>query len=254
MILRTEAIVLRRIPFSETSLILTLFTREFGKISVIAKGARRIKSKFGATLQPLSYIQIVFYKKEGRDLQNLTDASIVLPFPYLQKSLVKIGIGLQILERTFQLLEADETQPVIFNLLLETLIRLDKTDGAEQNLFVAYSLKLLENLGFKPDINKKDIEALEENGGWFVPENGEILPYGSPEKSAIKATKQALRAFAILAKSDLETAQRLRLAEPTQQEVSQMLELFLQKHVEGYKSSKAAKVMAQISVNSNKIL
>lgn len=246
MIHRTDAIVLRKFPYSESSLILTLFTRSQGKIQVIAKGARRIKSKFGAALQPLSYVQVVYYQKETRELQNLSDATLALPMPNIQRDLTKIRIGLQALELTQQVLEHHEPQPILFNLLLEILVRLDKLSGNEQHLFFAYQLKLLETLGFKPDIHKQAVEAIGTEGGWFLPDTGAMYPHAIPEKTAIRYSRQALRAFAIFALSDLETAQRLVLSSETQAEVRQMTDLFLQKHLEDYKSSKTAKVFAQM--------
>jgi DNA repair protein RecO (recombination protein O) len=67
MIAETKAIVLHTRKFSDTSKIATLFTSDFGKISVIAKGAAKPKSKFGSSLDPLSYINISFIKKILRD-------------------------------------------------------------------------------------------------------------------------------------------------------------------------------------------
>ena len=67
-IVHSDAIVLRSIDYGETSRIVTLFTRERGKIGVMAKGARANRSRFGSTLEPLSHINVVLYYKPGRDL------------------------------------------------------------------------------------------------------------------------------------------------------------------------------------------
>ena len=97
-IIRTDAIVLRGLDYGETSRIVTLFTRERGKMSVMAKGARKTKSKFGSTLQPMSHVEVVFYYKPTRTLQILSESSHVRAFHDLQRSLEKITLGLRVVE------------------------------------------------------------------------------------------------------------------------------------------------------------
>ena len=63
MIVSTDAIVLRSMKYGETSKIVTLYSKKFGKIKVIAKGARSAKSKFGASLEPMMHSSVIFYKK-----------------------------------------------------------------------------------------------------------------------------------------------------------------------------------------------
>lgn len=69
---KTDAIVLKTVEWSETSLVVTLFTKDFGKISAIAKGARRLKSPFESALDLLSLSSVVFLKKSGESLDLLT--------------------------------------------------------------------------------------------------------------------------------------------------------------------------------------
>ena len=86
---KTEVIVLKSINYGETSKILTLYSRTSGKISVIAKGARNIKSRFGGTLEPINYLAIVFYEKESRNIQYLSQVDIIEYFPQIKKDLEK---------------------------------------------------------------------------------------------------------------------------------------------------------------------
>ena len=93
MIIRTEAIVLRKMEYRETSQIVTLFTREKGKMAVLAKGARLLKSRFGSSLQPMSYTQVVFYHKPTRGLQTLSESAHVQPFHRISRDLEKSPSG-----------------------------------------------------------------------------------------------------------------------------------------------------------------
>jgi DNA repair protein RecO (recombination protein O) len=73
----TQAIVLRRIRWSESSLILTLYSLDLGRISVMAKGALRAKSPFSGKLELFSRIEVTLSRKPGRELDTLTDVSVL---------------------------------------------------------------------------------------------------------------------------------------------------------------------------------
>jgi len=76
-LIKTEALVLRSIPFQESSSIVRMFTREQGKIAVIAKGARRMKSGLRGFLEPLNYIEAIYYYKSTRDIQTLSKIDLI---------------------------------------------------------------------------------------------------------------------------------------------------------------------------------
>ena len=90
-LIKTEAVVLRTRKQGETSKILSLYTKNFGKISVIAKGARSIKSKYLGALETLNYISIIIYRKEQRSLQYLREADIIHSFPDIHAQLGKMA-------------------------------------------------------------------------------------------------------------------------------------------------------------------
>jgi DNA repair protein RecO (recombination protein O) len=77
------ALVLYAVDFSETSSVVTLFTREFGKIRGLAKGARRLKGPFESALDLLAISRIVFLRKSPGSLDLLTEAQVVRRFPRL---------------------------------------------------------------------------------------------------------------------------------------------------------------------------
>ena len=75
MIKNSIAIVLKRFPYSETSLIARCFVKDLGKVSFIVHGAHRKKSPMGAYFQPANCLNLVYYFKENRDLQTISKAS-----------------------------------------------------------------------------------------------------------------------------------------------------------------------------------
>ena len=80
MLISTNAVVLKTIPFGESSIISRLFTKDHGKITVMAKGAWRPKNTTGPMLEPMNHISIQYYHKKSRQIQVLKDAHLVQQF------------------------------------------------------------------------------------------------------------------------------------------------------------------------------
>src|SRR5205814_1680794 len=81
----TEAIVLRTYRLGEADKIVSLFTRQFGRLRAAATGAQRPKSRYGGTLEPLSYVRLWLFERENRDLLRLNSAELVESFFDMQK-------------------------------------------------------------------------------------------------------------------------------------------------------------------------
>ena len=81
----TEAIVLRTYRLGEADKIVSLFTRQFGRLRAAAGGAQRTKSRYGGTLEPLSYIRLWLFERENRDLLRLNSAELLESFFDMQK-------------------------------------------------------------------------------------------------------------------------------------------------------------------------
>jgi DNA repair protein RecO (recombination protein O) len=245
MIVKTEAIVLKRMNYGETSQIITLFTRNNGKISVLAKGSRTPKSKFGASLQPLTYSQVVFYHKTTRDLQTLSDSTILVPLYDLQRTLPKIEIGMQVIELVQNVMEEGQPNQRLFKLMLEVLATLNDAQHNLGNLLFYFRLMTASILGFDPNIDKNKVQMLDEKGGWWHISTGEILPL-SEASSGMRGSKLGLRALAIIARADLDTITRMVLTPELSAEVNEMTTQYLQFHIENLRQSRVGKVFGEM--------
>ena len=98
MINNTEALILSCYPYGDTSLICNLFTKDFGRVSIISKGARKIKNPNHAILQPLQYINLHYYFKPKRNIQLLKEASINLHFYTIQDNYKKLIYSYNIID------------------------------------------------------------------------------------------------------------------------------------------------------------
>ena len=148
MIVKTEAIILKTLKYGETSKILTLYTKEFGKMSAIAKGARGMKSKFGNTLETLSHVSLVLYKKDSREIQLITESSVLLRIEKIREQLDALSAAMATIELMYRT-SHEEKNERLFSLLVETLSAIN---GAQKNfaqLYCWFELCIAELLGFR---------------------------------------------------------------------------------------------------------
>jgi DNA repair protein RecO (recombination protein O) len=245
-IVRTEAIVLRSLDYGETSQIVTLFTREKGKVAVMAKGARRIKSPYGSTLQPMAYTQVVFYYKPTRTLQTLTESSHAKAFLGLRRSLDKITIGLRIVELVAALMEDEDPHPETFQLTLRLLERLDEADARIANLWPYAQLRLATVLGLAPSVQRDRVEAVDGEQGLLSLADGGVYPLDAEPRAAQTASRAALRAYAVFARADLDTAMRMELTPEVRQEVERLVDAYLRYQFEDAYPDRSREVIAQL--------
>ncbi len=246
MIVRTEAVVLRAMDYGETSRIVALFSRERGRLSVMAKGARLTRSRFGSMLQPGSHIQAVFYYKPSRGLQLLSEAAHLESYHQTGRSLEKLTLSLRVLELVHALLPEEEPHPVVFNLLLQVLDRINTADERLANLLPYFQLRLASILGFAPDFDKARVEALPPEGGTLVLSTGGIFTDAAPGTALRRASRAALRAFAICSRAHLDAVMQMLLSPAVRDELDGLIEAFLRFHIdEGY-PSRSARVASQL--------
>lgn len=154
MIQTTEAIVLTSKNYSESSKIIHLFTKEFGKISAIAKGATNPKNKYGKLLQPTNYLLVTFYQKSTNQLQLLTDAEIVENFWNLHTNIDKSAFALAIIETIYKLFEDYYPNKNVFNLVLDSFRFLNTYSNSPSLYFIYFLINLMDYTGYTLDINE----------------------------------------------------------------------------------------------------
>jgi DNA repair protein RecO (recombination protein O) len=150
--LRTEAIVLRSIRYGEADRILHLYTSEHGRVSAIAKGARRTRSRFGARLEPFFHLRMLLY--EGRsDLLTVTSAETLDAHGPLRERAASLDAAARACDALSRLFESGEASAPVFHLLANELTLLDGDERhSGQAHQLAFRLKLLVAGGFTPQL------------------------------------------------------------------------------------------------------
>jgi len=146
---KTDALVIRQTDYSESSRIVVLYSRDFGKISTIAKGGRRLKGPFDAALDLLARSRIVFLRKSSGSLDILTESQLITRFIPPKNNLRSLYGGYYIAELLNALTEEYSPDPQLFDaavLALESLMTGERTNET----LLLFEFTLLRELGHLP--------------------------------------------------------------------------------------------------------
>ena len=150
--LKTEGIVLRTLRYGEADRILHLYTPDRGRVSAIAKGVRRARSRFGGRLEPFFRLSLVLY--EGRsDLLTVTSAETLAAHPRLREHSAGLEGAARACEAVARVFDDGDPHPGVYHLLANQLVLLDSDPGrAGRANSLAFRLKLLLAAGFAPHL------------------------------------------------------------------------------------------------------
>jgi DNA repair protein RecO (recombination protein O) len=203
---KATAIVIRTVEFSETSLVVTLFTREFGKIGALAKGARRLKSPFESALDLLALCRIVFLHKSSEALDLLTEAKLLRRFRPAGRNLAGLYAAYYVAELLGEMTDDDDPHPELFDLADQTLAALAAGEPVAKQI-VRFELGALRLLGHTPSL-----EGCVECGVPVMPagrvafgllDGGVLCPKcRAGKKQVVQVSPGVLRAMAQLANPD----------------------------------------------------
>jgi len=146
---RTDAIVLNKNDFRETSIIANFYTRDFGKLSGLLKGIRSEPSKFASNLESFSQNEIIFYKKRNSSLHLVTQADLKNNFNNIRQSITKAGMASLIMELLGAVMAQEDKNEDVFDLSTTCLAELETTCNPDKVMTI-FKIKILALSGFKP--------------------------------------------------------------------------------------------------------
>ena len=149
MIVTTDAILLHSRRYGDTSRIVVLYSRDLGKVSVVARGARKPKSPFGSALEPLSQCQATIYHRKNRDLHTNSSAECTVPGAWASSSYERLKSGRSLCELVLRTQADESPAPEVYDLLQGALA--DIRAAPEDHGFAAalrFRLRLADVMGF----------------------------------------------------------------------------------------------------------
>ena len=183
---RCEAVVVRTYPLGDTSRIVVLYSREFGLVRGVAKGARGPKSKFGAGLEPLTHVDVVLYRKDGRDLDLLSKVDVRAAWSGI--GLARVTHAQAVLEFVDRLVWETEHDPALFDRLLAALVALRHTpEPGLASVTLAFQLQAAGLLGYRPVADRCAVCGAPPAGRWAPARGGAVCARCAESEGVVAA-------------------------------------------------------------------
>lgn len=235
MIHKTDAIILRTRPYKETSLIVTFYTRDFGKINGLAKGVKRPKARYASAFQPFSFNQIIFYERKESDLVTITQCDLKDSFEPIRADLVKTAYASYLSELTDEVAEPKDKNEELFKLLFLILKLLSESEEEAERLVRIFEVKLLVLAGLMPALDTcvNCDKKITHTARFSLSLGGIVCPNCFSQDPQARPISQGAAATIIyLQKASLKDALRLKFTAPITQELKNILIGFIEYQLE----------------------
>ena len=237
MLSKTQAIVLHSFKYSENSLITSIYTREYGRVSCLIQGVHSKKSKFkSAFFQPLTIVEIELQYLQNNNLQSLKDIAIVQPLHSLHSNPYKNAIVLFLGEILYRTLRDGEHGEQLFNYMYHAIELLDALTEGFSNFHLAFTVHLTKYLGFFPE------NLYSETTPYFNLKSAAFEKI----KSAHCIDRQISMLFSDMLISDFTNIQLLDLTKQSRTTILQTIVDFYMLHLPGLKDIKSLDVLTTV--------
>lgn len=172
---KTEGIVVRSYDFGEGHRIVVLFTDKYGKIKAVAKGSRKIRSKYGASLEPLSENHFLLYRKPSQPLFTITGCKVIKSWDNIRGDMYLFGYASMMVEGIDYLYAREDKEIVVYNLLKQALKDIELSPSSTTWLFL---FRILKHAGYRLNFfscvscGKKVDEVIQP---YFSPHDGGLI-------------------------------------------------------------------------------
>ncbi len=171
-LVRDQGLVLRLQDQAETDRRVSLLSESRGRLELLVKGARRLERPFGAVLDLLNLVEVIYYRRRS-GLHLLREATLIQDFPGIRQDLERLEAALLVLRWAWELVPREAPDPRAFRLTLGFLYALEKS-ASPRVLLAAYRLRLLSTLGYRPALHGC-VACGKGEGLFWVPERGGLV-------------------------------------------------------------------------------
>jgi len=234
----TPAIVIRRIDYSDYDLIMTFFTLEKGKLSLIAKYAKKSSRRFAGQLELFSLLDIVASTSRKGGMPVLQEAALKDPYSAIRSNFEHAAYASYWAEMICDWMEEYQPQAELFQLLQYALTALDRETISAPELSVLFQLRFLNLAGHGPNFTlcalcRTGLDQLGMNKIYFHLDRGGILCDGCASKArgALRLSKGTIKQLQWINRGTLSQASRIRFSPQAIREALQLLEAFVPFHL-----------------------
>jgi DNA repair protein RecO (recombination protein O) len=230
----TPAILLRRLDYGDFDLILTFLSLERGKISLIAKSAKKSKKRFAGVLELFSLLDTVASTGKGRGLPVLQEVTLISPFGSIRNDIRKTAYASYWCELLNNWVEENQKQASLYYLLRHALSQLDGDAPVAAEISIFFQMRLLNLSGHSPSLRqcgrcRKNLEMIQSNQVVFDIAKGAILcdECTSGAGGRVRLSKGTIKQLLWVESGDLKKASRIRFGAQAIKESLEFLEAFV---------------------------
>ena len=248
-IVTTEGIVLKSHALGDTSKIVTVYTRDHGLRKFVAKGARKLPSRFGYALEPLSRSRFVYYEKADRDLHLLSKAEVIEATGSRMAELQRLAHAQAALELVDRLVWGEEPHARLYSLLVQALQGCAIAPLATlPAVTLAFQLQLAGELGYKPRLDQCAVDGRPvSQRRVFSPARGGLLcdTCAAREGGTVRLSAEALASLALLlSRPLLEAGEYVEL--PRAAELLRVTEDFFRTHFQRFQGLRSLEMLRSL--------
>lgn len=233
--LKTRGIVVKEVGTGEADKIITIFTRNHGRISAMVKGGKRPKSKLSAGSQLMCYGEYVLYS--GKDIYTVNSCEVLEPFYDIRNDMVKLTYAAHFMDIVLEIIRENQPSPRLLQLLLNSLYMLAKTDKPPELVSRVFELRALSTAGFAPHVTNCMICGLESLKTYsfsfllcgFICDRDECI---SRDRFAPELSVGAVRAIQHIIYARKEELFSFRLSEDVAMELERITRRYLRERLE----------------------
>lgn len=232
----TPAILLRRTDYGDFDLIVTVFSREKGKLALMAKSGKKSKKRFGGILELFAELEIVGRFGRRGDLALLQEANLIDAFANIRSDVQKTAYASYWVELVNAWAEEQVRMDPLYALLQHVLAALDSGRGVDHELSILFQMRLLKFSGHSPNLRhcvvcRKELEALVQSDVGLSMQAGGVVCRGCADANAPRLSKATLKQLLWVESGDLAKAGRVRFSQTGVREALAFLEAFVPYHL-----------------------
>ncbi|MCP4118603.1 MAG: DNA repair protein RecO [Desulfobacteraceae bacterium] len=237
----TDGILLKRIEYGDYDLIVTFFTVSMGRISVIAKNAKKSVKRFAGALEPFSAMNLeCTWPKRKNTLPILNSVELSNPFAKIRTDTAKTGYACYWLELVNSWMEEGKAQAGLYELLYYVLAALDSGTMDKEILSLLFQIRFMNLSGFTPDLTccgtcATPLDEIRQQRITFDFAEGRLVcarcGKSGARRHAITVSKGTLKQLFWIINSDIQRTERLRFSPCTVREGEALLEAFIPCHI-----------------------
>ncbi len=240
MLVKTEAIVLHAIKYSDSRIIVEMFTRETGRLSFMVPIAKtshgRMKKQY---FQPMTLLEITFDYRQRSQMQYLKDARMLAAWQSMPFSPEKLALSFFVAEFLYYALRSEQKNDVLFSYIIDSMQWLDAVETGYANFHLTFLMRMSRFLGFYPNLELSDVEST-----FFDLREGCFCLHAPLHRDVLQPAEARL--IRLMMRMDFPTMHLYRLSHQDRNRIVAVLLTYYQLHIPQFPELKSLSVLQDL--------